>query len=503
MKLKITLLLLTLCAGLLSAQTVNIGATSYPTITAAITAASAGDVILITGTHTESISIDKSITLRGANPATDIIQADALPATATTRVVTITGIPPTALTVSIENLGIRNGNITGANGGGIFVDKNIGLTTLKNLIIEGNKTTTNGGGIGCAGSNVNIIECTLTNNTAGAAGGGIIATPNNASGVDNIVNINQSLINANTAVNGGGIYLFGNAGFGNSYKIALNIENSTISNNSATSVSGGNGGGGILSISAPLLPASVIGNVTLRLIHTTTYNNTHISSTKAGIQFLPAATTTPTNFSAYNSIIVGNDDLTAAGPKAINFTNSNITSVVNCIFGGTTLPPTIVSDMVPNANNNEAGKSATYAGLATTLSNEGGPTQVIKLNAATKGVDYCTVATGVSIPTSDQRGYTRPATYDAGAYELAGTLSIRDKNLENVSINVYPNPTKGFVTISGLNTVDVVRVYSLLGSLEKEIHNQNEFDVSNLSSGVHIMMIEGDGQKIVKRIIIE
>ena len=495
MKLKITLLLLTLCTGLLSAQTVKIGATSYPTITDAITAAVDGDVILISGVFTEPITISKSITLRGTNPATDIIQAAAAPSTTGTgvRAITLTGLP-SALTITIENLGVKNGNTSSAlNGGGVFIDKITGLVTLKNLIIENNYSGKNGGGVGIDGSFANIIECTIKNNSAATSGGAIVISPNGTAAIDCITNISQSLIHNNTALNGGGIYI--NASNSNAYKTTVNIENSTISNNSATSGSTLAGGGAIYTQNG-----TTSGLGTLKLVHTTVYNNTHVSLIKAGIQF-GGTTGSVTNFSAYNSIIVGNDDLSVAtGPKAINFANANTTNVVNCILGGTNSPPTLIDDV---AKNNQKGKTATQSGLTGTLSNEGGATQVIKLNAGSAAVDFCTAATGITIPTIDQRGYTRSATYDAGAYELAGSLSIEDHNFENFAINVYPNPTQGFVKIGGLNTVDSVKVYSILGSLEKEIHNQNEFNVSDLSSGVHIMMIEGDGQKIVKRIIKE
>jgi Secretion system C-terminal sorting domain len=504
MRLKITLLLFALFTGVLSAQTVSIqGGSSYGTITEALTAAVAGDVILVSGTFTEPISIDKSITLKGTNPATDIIQAAASPGTGGTgfRAISIGAATAAALTVRVENLTIRNGNAA-ANGGGINVDKVTGLVHLNNLIITNNYTTTNGGAVGIAGSNVNITNCSIQNNTSLLDGGAIIAAPNNAAAIDNIVNIKQSLINANIGRNGGGIYINGNLTFGNTYKIAVNIENSTVSNNTANNTSTATalaGGGAICSNSQPWTTNTAIGNVTLNLIHATLYGNLSPTAARAGLQFNSAKVT---NFSAYNSIIVGNDDLTVTGPKAINFTNTNIINVVNCIFGGTTLPPTIVSDPVPNTNNNQAGKSAAHAGITGTLTSEGGSTQVFKLDTpANTAVDYCTVATGITIPTVDQRGYSRTGIYDAGAYELGASLSIGDKNPENFAIKVYPNPSKGLVTISGLNNIDVVRVYSVLGSLEKEVRNQSELDISDLSTGIHIMMIESDGQKIVKNII--
>lgn len=497
MKKTITLLF-ALFTGVLSAQTVNIqGGASYPTIADAITAAVSGDVILITGTHTESVSIDKSITLRGSNPATDIIQAAAAPAATGlgTRVISIGAAAAAALNVTVENLTIRHGNFN-ANGGGINVDKVTGLVNLNNLIVANNFTTTNGGAIGVAGSNVNITNCTLQNNSCTLDGGAIIAAPNNGSSVSNVVNISQSLLNTNTARNGGGIYINGNNGFGNNYKIDVNIVNSTISNNTTTSAASGNGGGAIFTACAFWTGDGVTGNVTLKLVHATVFNNTHAAPLRAGLRFAGVVGSL-TNFSAFNSIIVANNDVLI---KALNFQNTNTTNVVNCILGGLELAPTLVDD---TAKNNLKGRTATEAGLTGALSNEGGNTQVIKLNDASNGVDFCTAATGISIPTFDQRGYLRAGTQDAGAYELGGTLSVGKEIFQNNSVSIYPNPAREMVTISGLNNVNSIKVYSILGSLEKEIHNQNEFNVSDLSAGVHLVMIESDGQKIMKRIIIK
>ena len=506
MKKTITFLLVAVFTTVLSAQTVSIqGGSSYGTITEAITAAVDGDVILITGTFTEPIAIGKSITLKGANPATDIIQAAASSGTGGTglRVISIGAPAAAALNVKVENLTIRNGNAS-ANGGGINVDKVTGLVNLNNLIITNNYTTTNGGAVGIAGSNVNITNCSIQNNTSLLDGGAIIAAPNNAAAIDNIVNIKQSLINANVARNGGGVYINGNLTFGNTYKIAVNIENSTVSNNTANNTSTASalaGGGAICSNSQAWTTNTAIGNVTLNLIHATLYGNLSPTAVRAGIQFNSAKAT---NFSAYNSIIVGTDDLTVTGPKAINFTNTNIINVVNCIFGGTTLPPTIVSDPVPNTNNNQAGKSAAHAGITGTLTSEGGSTQVFKLDTpANTAVDYCTVATGITIPTIDQRGYSRTGTYDAGAFELGGT-SLGVNNFEKeITVDVFPNPASDILNVKSLNAISKVNIYDLTGKqvLQSDKVYNDSIDISNLSRGMHLLVIESEGQKFVKRIV--
>lgn len=493
MKQKTTLILIAfLVTFTLNAQTVQIGATSYNTISEAIVAANSGDIIQITGAHTESITIDKSITLRGADPTTDIIQAAASPNNdgSGNRVITMDSGD---FTIAIENLGIKNGN-SADNGGGVFVDKVTGSVVLTNLIIENNYAAKNGGAIGFAGSIATVTNCTIQNNTSSLDGGAILAAPNNASGINSVIDIKQSLIDSNTGRNGGGVYINGNNNFGNDFLIDVNIENSTVSNNNATSASGGNGGGAIFSASRPWTNDTSIGNISLKLVHATFYGNTHAALGKSGIQFGSAKVT---NFSAFNSIIVSTDDLNT---KALNFTNTNTTDVINCILGGLTSVPTAIVDDVNK--NNLKGKTATFAGLSGTLSDEGGSTQVLAIADASNSVDYCTADTGLTLPSIDQRGATRSGTPDAGAFEFGGTLSINNFDFAN-KITMYPNPARTNVIINGVENIETIEVYSILGKLLKKVENQNTINVENLAKGIYLINIKKDSNTISKRFIIE
>jgi len=498
---KTTLFIFALFTSAIFAQTVNIegnpyGGNPYENIASAIEASNDGDVILITGIHTESIAIDKSITLRGEDPTTDIIQAAETPNNdgSGSRVVSLSRVETAVLNITIENLGIRNGN-AGANfnGGGIDADKITGLLTLRNLIVENNHSARNGGGLSFAGSNAEVISCIVRNNSAGLDGGGILATPNNASGTNSNINIKQSLISNNVGRNGGGIYINGNNGFGNNFKINVNIENSTVVNNSTFSNANGNGGGAIFSASAFWTGDGVTSNITLKLIHTTFNSNFHASANKAGLQFAGVG---QTNFSAYNSIIVNTDEIAT---KALNFANTNTTNVVNCILGGLNAPPALIDE---EGKNNLKGRTATQAGLSDGLSDQGGNTLVIALNEATNAVDFCTATTGIDVPTIDQRGFNRTEIQDAGAFEFAGTLlSNHDQNLTQVSL--YPNPSNTYFKINGLENISSVKVYSMIGALEKEFLNQNQYDVSDLSKGVHIIVIQNGNQSFVERILVQ
>ena len=435
------------------AQSVNIqgnpyNGNPYPSIANAINASNDGDVILISGIHTGSITINKSITLRGSDPTIDIIQAAANASNSGTgsRVISVVRPNNQVLNVKIENLGIRHGNANASsNGGGIDADKIMGLLTLRNLIIENNFSARNGGALSFAGTNADVIGCTIQNNSATLDGGAIIAAPNNASMIDNVVNIKQTLINNNQGRNGGGIYINGNVGFGDNYKLNFNIENSTISNNAALSPSDGNGGGSIFVSSALWTGDNTSTNLSLQLIHATIYNNSHAAAIKSGIQFSGSGTT---NFSAYNSIVVAAN---AVASRAINFANANTLNVLNCILGGLNAAPIALLDNVDR--NNLRGRTATQAGLTGNLSNEGGNTSVLPLNSESTAVNYCTASTSVSIPIIDQRGFTKSGVYDAGAFEIdaQGPITWNGISWSNVD---GPNATLD-VIISGAYDSDL------------------------------------------------
>ncbi|MGD1960906.1 MAG: choice-of-anchor Q domain-containing protein [Fulvivirga sp.] len=429
---------------------VFIGNTGYPDITSALTAAVDGDVILVMGVHTEPITINKSVTLRGEDPTVDIIQAAETSGTASDRVVNILQPDDNAvLTVTIENLGIQNGNST-ENGGGINADKVTGLLTLRNLIIANNATTKNGGGVNMAGSNADVIDCTLQNNTSTLDGGGVVVAPSNGAGIDNDVRILSSLIDSNMGRNGGGLYINGNNNFGNDHLIDVYIENTTLSNNAATSGSGGSGGGAIWSKGSTWTSDNTTGNASLTLVHTTLYNNTHSGAAKNGIRFTSAPAGSLTNFQLYNSIVVTGDDV---GEKALNFTNSNTTDVVNSILGGLEGASSFLTIIDDAAKNNSKGRTATFAGLTSPLNSDFGPVAVLPLDSAGTAVDFCTAAVGVTLPTTDARGIDRDATPDAGAYEIAEIPNI---------VPVIANPLEDLLIVPGFvsQEVDMTDVFS-------------------------------------------
>lgn len=131
--------------------------------------------------------------------------------------------------VHINDLTITGGNassdLTGV-GGGILIGVNTGnvTLTLANTVVSGNKATISGGGIYALAAKppymntLNIINSTIANNSAAAAGGIY-----NAEG--NTVNVVNSTISGNSAAGNGAVGGIENIGW-------LNITNSTITANS-------------------------------------------------------------------------------------------------------------------------------------------------------------------------------------------------------------------------------------------------------------------------------
>lgn len=78
------------------------------------------------------------------------------------------------------------------------------------------------------------------------------------------------------------------------------------------------------------------------------------------------------------------------------------------------------------------------------------------------------------------------------------SLSISDEKL--MSLSIYPNPASGIISVNGVENIKSIKIYSILGSLEKEVFNTNQIDISELSSGIHLIKID-NGTVFSKKII--
>ena len=81
-------------------------------------------------------------------------------------------------------------------------------------------------------------------------------------------------------------------------------------------------------------------------------------------------------------------------------------------------------------------------------------------------------------------------------------LSLEDNNFSDVK--VYPIPAKDEITISGIDDEAEVTVFSLEGVqvYQTKINGFTQLNL-NLASGMYLMNIESDNQKLTKKIIIK
>lgn len=134
--------------------------------------------------------------------------------------------------VSISGITITGGNLatTGSGGGINMISATVALT---NLAVTGNSAAVYGGGIYQEGGQLNIANCTISNNIASGGtdftqGGGLYTS------FPAVTTISNSIISGNqargTVTRGGGIYIL---------TALMTITNSIITGNSATSEGGG------------------------------------------------------------------------------------------------------------------------------------------------------------------------------------------------------------------------------------------------------------------------
>ena len=252
------------------------------TIQYAVTQADAGDEIRVAGgTYTGTVTLNKSISLRGGFTTTNWVTADPVQHQTTIdaqgggRVLhnnqfisaTVSGFYLTGGQITggqgagiynegdltLEDNRIYNNQVVGGPGGGIANIRNTNLTLRGNKIFS-NTTDNLGGGLVIYSGTVTIEANEIYNNIAAAGGGigifdGLITQKNNliyenrannavAGGggvylIDGRANLDNNTVYNNNGDKGGGIYVFNNT-------VVLTVTNSLIVSNTAAA---GNGDG--------------------------------------------------------------------------------------------------------------------------------------------------------------------------------------------------------------------------------------------------------------------
>ncbi len=89
--------------------------------------------------------------------------------------------------------------------------------------------------------------------------------------------------------------------------------------------------------------------------------------------------------------------------------------------------------------------------------------------------------------------------YDS--FSINGTVLLGINDFNNMIVKIHPNPATNILTVSGVSNIDSVKVYSVLGRLEKEVFNTHQIDISDLASGVYMVKVNNGSDMISKKII--
>lgn len=352
-------------------QEYSVGAAgNFVTIGSALSGSDVGDILTLAAeTFTEfDLMVDKDITIRGQGATQTIVQADPLPGVATTRVFELVdGSQP--VSVTMEKMTIRHGNIAASTGGGIFVGQQVNLV-LRECEVTDNYAEWGGGGMRVhvgIGSCL-IYDCTIANNSINSTN----ATGAGISCESGTLVINNSTITGNVGNVGAGVW-------GNSFS----INNSTITNNFAFQSGAFEGGGGVFTAN----PGSVcdIKN-TIIAGNTTAGGDQHDIKDWAG--------------SIFNSL--GHNIIGTVG--SVNFATNTTGDQYGDPSGSTT----------PNPGATEF--PATYDAQLLALANNGGETKTHHPSGTSPAID---AGDNTGAPAFDQRGLPRivNGTIDVGSVE--------------------------------------------------------------------------------------
>jgi CSLREA domain-containing protein len=325
------------------------------------TSAASGDLNIASG---------KDITINGGGAASTIIDANGLDR----------AFQSFGGQLTLNDVTVRNGNSATSFGGCFYMSASL---TLNRVVVTGCNSGTNSGagiivfGSSSAPSTLTLTDTTIAQNTTTGIGGGIYLSSNT------VGTITRTTVSGNTASNGAGLQLFGSAGSPSS----VTLSNTTFSGNTATAW------GGAMYFSGETGSAANLTNVT-------------VASNSSGNGGGALTVTGVGQFQIRNTIVANSAGSAPANCFAV--VGGVITSLGNNLeFPGTSCGFNLAGDRRANP-------------LLGALATNGGLTQTHSLGAGSPAIDLGDAATCAASPVSgvDQRGRTRPASCDAGAYEF-------------------------------------------------------------------------------------
>jgi hypothetical protein len=372
----------------------------------AIAVAVSGDTIHVApSTYFENLSfwsnVDVSV-IGTAGQASTIVDGSAAGSVA---------VIPSAATVTIDGLTLRNGSAIG--GGGIYT---YGTLTLLNSTVSGNVATgyDGGGGIrvGYGAGATTLVNSTVSNNTTtylfGGDGAGISAHYGASLNLTNCT-VSGNTISAGFGGYGAGIF---------TYKTPLFINKTTISGNSTTYL-----GGGIMAYKSnptEIRNSTISGNTGTGLLtyghqpYPTTLLNCTITNNSSNFRAAGFSHDMSVPAQVRNTIIAGNIGGGYASDNIGGSFSSLGHNLIGHATGGTGFTNGVSGDKVGT-------QAVPLDPLLGALANNGGPTETHALLGGSPCID---AGDPVVFEPTDQRGIARIAGQtDIGAFEVGATVA--------------------------------------------------------------------------------
>ena len=82
-------------------------------------------------------------------------------------------------------------------------------------------------------------------------------------------------------------------------------------------------------------------------------------------------------------------------------------------------------------------------------------------------------------------------------------IGIDDVEDVEVSVNLYPNPTRGMVNIATEEEVLKVEVYDINGRKVASVNNTDRVDLSGMATGTYTMRVQTGRGTTVRRVILK